>query len=165
MNIYSFMSHSVIPLVDNLKRAIFNLNDTGSENELYNVLDSESSTYNLLTECIYYSMVKDCIMKTEIMAVEPQPFNLNILYTDFLKSLLFNRSKYMEFIPFLALNMISFEIRSKTPKGVRLDKFRTNLLGRYNSKQICFYMLNYLKGSQPIVWYDMSDLCTTFKEM
>ena len=151
MNIYSFLSHSVIPLVDNLKRAVFNLNDTGSENELYNVLDSESSTYNLLTECIYYSMVKDCIMKTEIMAVEPQPFNLNILYTDFLKSLLFNRSKYMEFIPFLALNMISFEIRSKTPKGVRLDKFRTNLLGRYNSKQICFYMLNYLKGSQPIV--------------
>ena len=151
MNIYSFMSHSVIPLIDNLKKAIFNLNETGSENELYNTLDAESSTYNLLTECIYYSMVKDCIMKNEFMAAEPQPFNLNLLYTDFLQSLLLNRSKYMEFIPFLALNMITFEIRTKTPNGVRLDKFRTNLLGRYNSKQICFYLLSYLKGSQPIV--------------
>ena len=151
MNIYSFMSHSVIPLIDNLKKAIFNLNETGSENELYNTLDAESSTYNLLTECIYYSMVKDCIMKNEFMAAEPQPFNLNLLYTDFLQSLLLNRSKYMEFIPFLALNMITFEIRTKTPNGVRLDKFRTSLLGQYNSKQICFYMLKYLKGSQPIV--------------
>ena len=148
MNIYSFMNHSVIPLVDNLKKSLFNLNETGSENDLYNTLDAESSTYNLLTECIYYSMVKDCIMKNEILAVEPQPFNLNILYTDFLKSLLLNRSKYMEFLPYLALNMITFEIRTKNPNGVRLDKFRTHLLGRYNSKQICFYLLKYLKGSQ-----------------
>ena len=90
-------------------------------------------------------------MKNEFMAAEPQPFNLNLLYTDYLKSLLLNRSKYMEFIPFLALNMITFEILTKTPKGVRLDKFRTHLLGRYNAKQICFYMLTYLKGSQPVV--------------
>ena len=145
------MSHTVIPLVDTLKKAIFNLNETGSENELFNSLDSESSKYNLLTECLFYSMAKDCIMKQEFMDIEPQPFHLNICYSDFIKSLLFNRSKYLEFIPFFALNMISFDIRSKTPKGVRLDKFRTNLLGRYSSKQICYYMLNFMKGSQPMV--------------